>query len=82
MHAFRRLLLTELRSRRNMSLITLCTAVLLNAVITFLMLQSGGDHFDPFVVINLLVFCSLLLFPFIHCFLHGVMSGSSVPFII
>ncbi|WP_187273826.1 ABC-2 transporter permease [Paenibacillus sp. N3.4] len=68
MHAFSRLLLTELRNRRNIMLITLGADVLLIAAVTILAFHSNLDNMAFMMFLNIAVFVVVLLIPFMHGF--------------
>lgn len=70
MHAFSRLLKTDMRNRRNTLLITIGVLVMLNASIALLpFLQIfDGMRLDFVMTLNIAVFWSALLIPLVHCF--------------
>ncbi|MCM3271243.1 ABC transporter permease [Paenibacillus elgii] len=70
MHAFRRLLLTDLRNRRNTILVTLGATILLNAAMAILTFQMRfPQNTLGFVMfLDIVIFCVLLFVPFLHCF--------------
>ncbi|MFD0675655.1 MULTISPECIES: ABC-2 transporter permease [unclassified Paenibacillus] len=70
MHAFRRLLITDLRNRRNTIIATLSAFVLLHAAIAILtyQLQLPSDAYGFVMVMNITLFSIVLLIPFLHCF--------------
>ncbi|WP_239616663.1 ABC transporter permease [Cohnella mopanensis] len=70
MHAFRRLLLTELRNRRNTTLITLGATLFLNALIMIVTYQADlyPDQLGFVMTLNIVVLVAMLLIPFLHGF--------------
>ncbi|WP_158302104.1 ABC-2 transporter permease [Paenibacillus mesophilus] len=70
MHAFSRLLKTDLRNRRNTLLIAIGMLVLLNAALALLPFLEifNGMRLDFVMTLNIAVFCSALLIPLTHCF--------------
>ncbi|WP_028550582.1 hypothetical protein [Paenibacillus sp. UNC451MF] len=88
MHAFRRLLLTDLRNRRNTLLVALGATVLLNAVVIVLMIQMFlTEGLDIVTLLDITVFSVMLLIPFLRCFSswrdewrqHGIYHLLSLP---
>lgn len=70
MHAFRRLLITEMRNRRNIILITLGAGVLLNAAISIILSQLDRlpESLGIITILNIIVFTAMLFIPFLHSF--------------
>ncbi|MDF2662769.1 MAG: hypothetical protein K0Q94_5560 [Paenibacillus sp.] len=70
MHAFSRLLKTDLRNRRNTILITLGTLVLVHAALALLSLQQSFDKEQLSFVstLNIAVYFCAMLVPFVYCF--------------
>jgi len=70
MHAFRRLLLTQLRSRRSMIMVILAADLILNAasaILTFRLRYEPGE-LSYIMSLNIAVLATMLLIPFMHCF--------------
>lgn len=70
MHAFRRLVLTDLRNRRSTIWVTLGAIVLLNVVVAILPLHMQLPEYGLGLImsLNIMVFSAVLLIPFVHCF--------------
>lgn len=70
MHAFRRLVLTDLRNRRGTIWVTLGTMALLNVAVAILPLhmQIPENGLGFIMFLNIIVFAAVLLVPFLHCF--------------
>jgi ABC-type transport system involved in multi-copper enzyme maturation permease subunit len=69
-HAFSRLLKTDLRNRRNTILITLGALVLAHAALALLIMQQNFDKAQLSFVstLNIAVYFSAMLLPFVYCF--------------
>ncbi|UKS25179.1 ABC transporter permease [Paenibacillus sp. HWE-109] len=69
MHAFRRLVLTDLRNRRNTIWVTLGAMALLNVAVAILTRHRQlPDELGFIMFLNIMVFAAGLLIPFLHCF--------------
>ncbi|MFD2169370.1 ABC transporter permease [Tumebacillus lipolyticus] len=70
MLAFRRLVKTDLRNRRNTIFVTLGTIVLLNAVLALLpaLFNIPQDGLQFVLSLNIAVFVAVLLIPLLNCF--------------
>ncbi|WP_282938534.1 hypothetical protein [Paenibacillus sp. RC67] len=69
MHAFKRLLFTDLRNRRNTLMVALGATVLLNIAIIVLILQLFlPEGLDIVTLLDIVVFSVMLLIPFLRCF--------------
>jgi len=67
-HAFRRLLLTEIRNRRNVLWILLCAHILLNIAIIFLTTHTSSDQLSYLMSLNITLLCAMLILPFLRSF--------------
>ncbi|WP_341415503.1 ABC transporter permease [Paenibacillus filicis] len=70
MHAFRRLLVTELRNRRNTIVVAAGAILFLHAAILILTYHSNpqADGFASIMVLNIALFALVLQVPFLHSF--------------
>ncbi|MFB9755074.1 ABC transporter permease [Paenibacillus hodogayensis] len=68
MHAFSRLLKTELRNRRNEWLIIVAALVVLNVLLSLLQLFMDRDQLAFVMTLNIVVYCVMLLAPLVHGF--------------
>jgi len=67
-HAFRRLLLTEYRNRRNVLWMLLCAHILLNITLIFLTAHTPTDQLSYLMTLNIALLCAMLLLPFLRSF--------------
>ena len=68
MRAFRRMLITELRNRRNVLWIILGSHILLNVAIIFLTAHTRSDQLSYLIPLNITLLSTMLILPFLRCF--------------
>ncbi|WP_193726504.1 ABC transporter permease [Paenibacillus guangzhouensis] len=68
MHAFRRLLLTEIRNRRNVLWVIMSSHMLLNIPIIFLTANTSTAQLSYLIPLNMTLLSVMLILPFLRCF--------------